>query len=1071
MPGKYIKIAFDRLALLALFDRNKYVYETILAVVLAVLSSVLGYRLLLEDFYTDFWIFVFCFVLAGCQFSLLKSVQPDASSPTHGFNHVVLFSRPVYFCVLATGVLILDKISDYDFQCVSVYTIPLCSPRSVAYVKDIMLGFILSFPIIFLFGLLPQINTFSMFILEQLEVHVFGGNASTNLKGAIYAFFRSVFAVGFLFGFCYGALDETADDVAGQHILFSVFSGLLVALSYHLSRSVSDPMPFWKLVKSLMGPERESDGNPEEIYDPLPLKLQQTFITRAHNDVIICSISAVFVFGVHVSKIFTELNPYVSYMFYCIAGVLGFIVHYLIPQLRKSLPWLYCARPILRSREYHLYEVKGAPKLVWFEKLYVWLCFIERNIVYPCLFLSTLSNYAGDMRLKFGTVGGSLLISIIGLKMIRSSFSDCSKQSIFVIWTVLFFEYDYKKHSEGFPVDYFIMSVLLSKVYELMLKLRFVFSYIAPWQIPWGSAFHAFAQPFSIPHSTMMFFQSVISSLISAPLNPFLGSAIFLCSYVRPVKFWEKNYNTNRVDHTNTRLSSQLDRNPGADDNNLNSIFYEHLTRSLQHSLCGDLLLGRWGPVSSGDCFVLASDYLNALVHIIEVGNGLVTFQLRGLEFRGTYCQQREVEAITEDVESDKGCCCCEPGHLPGVLSVNAAFGQRWLAWQVTSVKYVIEGYSISDNSATSMLQVFDLRKILITYYVKAIIFYAVRSKKLVQWLTSEDIFAGLTEYQKKNFVEKESTFNQNIDEDYDVLAKGISRNSFYNTYSDWIIFCVGRRDDEIPCDKSSNLMTLCFALSLLGRRALGTAAHQQLSSLEFLYGLHALFKGDFRIAAQKDEWVLCDMDLLKKVVAPGVRMSLKLHQDHFTSPDEYDEPSILYAAIASHEENLVIAHEGDPAWRQAVLANKSSLLALRHVSDDGIDDYKIIMLNKRFLSFRVIKVNRECVRGFWSSQLQELIFLRNRNPERGSIQNAKQVLRNIINSSCDQPIGYPIYVSPLTTSYADTNAQLHSFSYGSIQVTRFAAGLRKAWHQLRLRCGTLCHASSEPVEKLFKGM
>lgn len=78
----------------------------------------------------------------------------------------------------------------------------------------------------------------------------------------------------------------------------------------------------------------------------------------------------------------------------------------------------------------------------------------------------------------------------------------------------------------------------------------------------------------------------------------------------------------------------------GADDNNLNSIFYEHLTRSLQHSLCGDLLLGRWGNYTTGDCFILASDYLNALVHIIEIGNGLVTFQLRGLEFRG---QQRGV--------------------------------------------------------------------------------------------------------------------------------------------------------------------------------------------------------------------------------------------------------------------------------------------------------------------------------------------------------------------------------------------------------------------------------------------
>ncbi len=32
-------------------------------------------------------------------------------------------------------------------------------------------------------------------------------------------------------------------------------------------------------------------------------------------------------------------------------------------------------------------------------------------------------------------------------------------------------------------------------------------------------------------------------------------------------------------------------------------------------------------------------------------------------------------------------------------------------------------------------------------------------------------------------------------------------------------------------------------------------------------------------------------------------------------------------------------------------------ILSFRHVTDDAIDDYKIIMLNKRHLSFRVIKV------------------------------------------------------------------------------------------------------------------
>jgi len=49
-------------------------------------------------------------------------------------------------------------------------------------------------------------------------------------------------------------------------------------------------------------------------------------------------------------------------------------------------------------------------------------------------------------------------------------------------------------------------------------------------------------------------------------------------------------------------------------------------------------------------------------------------------------------------------------------------------------------------------------------------------------------------------------------------------------------------------------------------------------------------------------------------------------------SPDEYEEPSALYDAISSHEEKLVISHEGDPVWRNAVLSGTPSLLALRCV-------------------------------------------------------------------------------------------------------------------------------------------
>lgn len=63
--------------------------------------------------------------------------------------------------------------------------------------------------------------------------------------------------------------------------------------------------------------------------------------------------------------------------------------------------------------------------------------------------------------------------------------------------------------------------------------------------------------------SGMLIVQSVISTIISSPLNPFLGSAIFLTSYPRPVKFWEKDYKTRRLDHSNTRLDAQLDGHSG----------------------------------------------------------------------------------------------------------------------------------------------------------------------------------------------------------------------------------------------------------------------------------------------------------------------------------------------------------------------------------------------------------------------------------------------------------------------------------------------------------------------------
>uniref|UniRef100_A0A8C7SVG2 Pecanex-like protein n=1 Tax=Oncorhynchus mykiss TaxID=8022 RepID=A0A8C7SVG2_ONCMY len=996
-PGKWVNILYDRLTLLALLDRNQDVVENIVAVFLAFLVAFLGFILLNHGCFKDIWVFQFCVVIASCQYSLLKSVQPDAASPTHGHNQIVVYSRAAYFCIFCGLIWILEQmLRRKDLPVSTVYGITIVLADALTFLRDILVGLTFCFPITFLLGLFPQINTFMIYLLEQIDIHFFGGTAATGLHSAVYSIFRSLTALSLLYGFCFGALKEPWDE---QHTpaLFSGFCGLLVALSYHLSGQNSDPTV---LIAKTFSFEEGEDS--EDIKDPLPEKLMNSVKEILLSDLVVCSIACILTFAITSSTVFLSLKV----VLYALAGTVGFVTHYLIPQLRKHHPWLWISHPVLKSNEYSQYEPRDNALLMWFERLYVGLLCFEKYVVYPAIILSALTN--DGFSLSHRKNCDVLLMTVAGMKLLRASFCNPSFQFVTLIFTIVFFEFDCSRASETFLLDFFIMSIVFHKLSDLLHKLNFIMVYIAPWQIAWGSAFHAFAQPFAVPHSAMLLLQTFITTLFYTPLSPFLGRC---------------------------------------DDNNLNSIFYEYLTRSLQHSLCGDLMLGRWGNYSSGDCFILASDYLNAFIHLIEIGNGLVTFQLRGLEFRGTYCQQREVEAITEGVEEDDSCCCCEPGHLPNVLSCNAAFNLRWLAWEVTTTKYLLEGYSISENNAATMLQVYDLRKLLVSYYLKSIIYYLIQSLKLQTWIKDPSITKALVSYTKWHHIERDpAVFSVKIDEDYVHCLQGVTRTSFCNIYLEWIQYCANKLEEPVDCDEDSPLVTLCYALSVLGRRSLGTASHNMSNSLEsFLYGFNTLFKGDFRIAT-KDEWVFTDMDLLQKVVVPGVRMSLKLHQDHFTCLEETEEPAILYKAISNYKISLVICHESDPAWRKAVLSSRDTLLTLRHMVDDGTDEYKIIMLYKRHLSFKVIKINKECVRGLWAGQQQELVFLRNRNPERGSIQNSKQALRNMINSSCDQPLGYPMYVSPLTTSYMGTHQQLRSIWGGPLSLDGIKTWLLSKW-------------------------
>lgn len=542
-----LNIFMDRLQLLALLDRDLGWHHVFISSILALAVSLMGASVLRLGVYKDIYAFIFCFVIAGSQYSLLKSVQPDAASPIHGFNKTVAFSRPIYFSLCAALLVCAHNMSvettsrSSPFTLFSVTFVPIEFFSGVKYVLSIVL---LCLPVFFSLGLFPQINTFLMYFLEQVDMHVFGGSAVCSLLAGIIGVFRSCLACLLLYGPAFGGLSEPKGT---QHILFSSFCALLVAVSYHLSRNASDVSCIWTIIKSSLvlqtdedesehlkpighrtnssisteakklteydspnqsapdiskeslsvsaprlastirsnssdsakspttnnSEEPKDDPTSPELEDPLPRKLQHTVNSRLKNDFLVCLVIFGALLSLHCSTVFTVLQPELNKILRVSVSVLGFLLHYIIPQMRKHLPWLWFAEPILRAGEHNQYEPHEATRVMWFEKCFVYACFIERNVLYPLLFVAALTSDSAKVSAKFGVYLGTAIVVVCGLKGVRSSYADPASQYLVVVFSVLLFKWDYKTASETFIVNYFVVAIVFKKFCEFLLKVSF----------------------------------------------------------------------------------------------------------------------------------------------------------------------------------------------------------------------------------------------------------------------------------------------------------------------------------------------------------------------------------------------------------------------------------------------------------------------------------------------------------------------------------------------------------------------------------------------------------------------
>ena len=135
---------------------------------------------------------------------------------------------------------------------------------------------------------------------------------------------------------------------------------------------------------------------------------------------------------------------------YSLTCVLGVVNHYIVPQIRKEMPWLLFSEPIVKQKEWDAYEVSGTmsnvirtctqrpmactaciivvclcgdhyrtassfddhyhmlcvvstemPKVSYVEHMLQWLLFTEKYILYPLTFLFAFNLSAHHYRARF----------------------------------------------------------------------------------------------------------------------------------------------------------------------------------------------------------------------------------------------------------------------------------------------------------------------------------------------------------------------------------------------------------------------------------------------------------------------------------------------------------------------------------------------------------------------------------------------------------------------------------------------------------------------------------------------
>ena len=446
------------------------------------------------------------------------------------------------------------------------------------------------------------------------------------------------------------------------------------------------------------------------------------------------------------------------------------------------------------------------------------------------------------------------------------------------------------------------------------------------------------------------------SIVTGAPMSILFGYVgVYSFSPPRPNAFYD--FVNGNVPHDEYIKSSS--------DYPLEAPTYLSLAEALEENLGRLIKDGQFGLVNDDAFFLMISDDLMAIIHIIALEANKVSFQVRGLEYIShTLCHGGELAALQQIIIEHKRF---------GNVGHTIAFQHSMFELRAMNIPLNMISFSRSSMSESVIPR---LGKSFLMWEIRALVYFGLKGLKVDSQNETPERAAEIETLLRPirpTFSERNMEFIRYVSTQLELtLNEMILKKLWIITHFTHLILV-----DKKGGFKYDRILDVFDGKEEFKEPV---TAIQDVFLYAFRYSLAVLF-----------------------LVSVGLE------------PDNADSEAI-YQFMEETEQEYSVLPLRSPEL-EAVLHNGEKPVITMVNYGDSIE---IVRFSKNVTNWNIFQLESESIRGFWANEARSILFLAMSSRERHSIQASIPTLRNITNQSCNTPVGYPAYVTSIIDSYSD---------------------------------------------------